>query len=216
MSYYPLLVDLEGKNCVVIGAGSVAERKVCSLLECGAYVRVIGSRVTSKLAAMANSGKIKLEERNYRSGDLEGAFLVIAATDDQTLQAQVWQEASERGLLINTVDKVDRSNFISPSLVRRGDLIIAISTQGKSPALAARLREKLEAMFGSEYAELIELLGSAREEVAARLPDPDRRKKLWYRLIDSDLLDLLRGGKRSLAEKRLAEIIREAACDGKS
>jgi precorrin-2 dehydrogenase/sirohydrochlorin ferrochelatase len=216
MGYYPLLVNLSGRNCVVIGAGRVAERKARSLLECGACVKVIGPKVTPGLAAMASRGEIELEERRYCRGDLEGAFLVIAATDDQSVQAQVWQEAKERRLLINTVDVIDRSNFIMPSQVRRGDLIIAISTQGKSPALAARLREKLEAIFGSEYAELIELLGSIRDEVATRLPDPEQRKRLWYRLIDSDLLELLRSGNRNLAKKRLSEIVREATCENRS
>jgi siroheme synthase-like protein len=145
--------------------------------------------------------------RGYRHGDLIGAFLAISATNDRMTNEQVWQEARERSILINVVDDPAHCNFIAPATVRRGELTIAISTGGNAPALAVRLREQLEQSLGNEYARFLELAGTVRAPLAARYPDFAQRKALWYQLVDSDVLDLLRRGEELAAHRRMAEIM---------
>ena len=144
MDYYPAFLDLRGRNCLVVGGGIIAERKVESLVECGARVMVVTREATNELAGLAQSSIIELRLRDYASDDLAGMFLVVAATDDPAVQARIGTEAKERGLLVNVVDDPANCTFIVPAVSRRGELAIAISTGGRSPALAARIREKLE------------------------------------------------------------------------
>jgi precorrin-2 dehydrogenase/sirohydrochlorin ferrochelatase len=152
-------------------------------------------------------GDLEWVPRAYQQEDLAEAFLVIGATDDAETNEQVWQEAVERGVLVNIVDDPARCNFIVPSLVQRGDLCLAISTGGKSPALAKRLRERLEAEFGPEYAAFAALLGDLRERVKASYPDATERKNLFYRLVDSDILELIAQGRDDLVQQRVEEIV---------
>src|SRR4030042_230398 len=144
-SYYPIFLDLKGKRCIVVGGGSVAERKVEMLLEHETSVTVISPELSPKLQHLADQGAIKTITRNYQKGDLKGAFLVIAATDDPSVNAAVAGQARKQRALVNVVDDPRASDFIVPSMVRRGDITIAISTAGKSPALARKLRSLLEA-----------------------------------------------------------------------
>jgi len=185
----------------------VAERKARSLLQAEARVTVISPILTGGLQQLVEEGRMEWVQRAYQQGDLAEAFLVIGATDDTDTNERVWQEAVERGLLVNIVDDLARCNFIVPSLVRRGDLCLAISTGGKSPALAKRLRERLEAEFGPEYAEFVALLGDLRERVKAQYPEAEERKTMWYRLVDSDIIELIRQGRDDLARQRVKEII---------
>lgn len=208
MDYYPAFLDLRGRNCLVVGGGAVAERKVESLLECGALVKVVTREATSALAELARSGSIELCLRDYISDDLLGIFLVIAATDDPTVQARIGSEAKERGLLVNVVDDPANCTFIVPAVARRGELSIAVSTGGRSPALAARIREKLEGLFGPEYEEWVDLLGQLRETLALRFPDAEERKAAWYRVVDSNCLELIRRGERDLMHKHLDDLLR--------
>ena len=191
-----------------MGGGAVAERKVESLLECGALVKVVTREATSALAELARSGSIELGLRDYISDDLLGIFLVIAATDDPTVQARIGSEAKERGLLVNVVDDPANCTFIVPAVARRGELSIAVSTGGRSPALAARIREKLEGLFGPEYEEWVDLLGQLRETLALRFPDAEERKAAWYRVVDSNCLELIRRGERDLMHKHLDDLLR--------
>lgn len=208
MKSYPIcLVNLQDKRCLVVGGGTVAERKVRSLLQVDAKVAVVSPTLAVSLRQLVEEGQVEWVQREYQQGDLTGSFLVIGATDDGGTNEQVWQEAIERGLLINIVDDLARCNFIVPSLVRRGDLCLAISTGGKSPALAKRLRERLEAEFGPEYAEFVALLGDLRERVKAKYPETEERKAMWYRLVDSDIIELIRQGRDDLARQRVEEII---------
>ncbi|MFQ6014559.1 MAG: bifunctional precorrin-2 dehydrogenase/sirohydrochlorin ferrochelatase [Anaerolineae bacterium] len=208
MAYYPVFLNLKDQRCVVVGGGVVAERKVLSLLEGDSQVTVISPELTPALQRLTAEGRIRHLPRRYRSGDLAGAALVIAATDQPQVNHQVWQEASQRGLLVNVVDDSVHCNFIVPAVVRQGDLTIAISTGGKSPALAHRLRERLEQTFGPEYARFLDLLGGLRERVMAAYPDDEERRAVWYRLVDSDLLELIRrreeGAVQELVEGLLA------------
>jgi siroheme synthase-like protein len=208
LDYYPAFLDLRGRNCLVVGGGPVAERKVESLLECGARVRVVTREATDGLAELSRCGSIEFHLRDYASDDLLGVFLVIAATDDPTVQARVGAESKERGLLVNVVDDPANCTFIVPAVARRGELSIAVSTGGRSPALAARIREKLEGLFGPEYEEWVDLLGKLRETLAARFPDPEERKAAWYRVVDSNCVELIRRGERDLMQKQLEDLLR--------
>lgn len=208
MKTYPVfLVNLQDQRSVVVGGGSVAERKVRSLLQAEASVTVVSPALTVGLQRLVQEGDLEWVQREYQQGDLAEAFLVIGATDDAETNEQVWQEAVERGVLVNIVDDPARCNFIVPSLVQRGDLCLAISTGGKSPALAKRLRERLEAEFGPEYAAFAALLGDLRERVKASYPDATERKNLFYRLVDSDILELIAQGRDDLVQQRVEEIV---------
>ncbi len=159
------------------------------------------------MAELARSGSIEFDLRDYASDDLLGIFLVIAATDEPAVQARIGSEAKERGLLVNVVDDPANCTFIVPAVARRGELSIAVSTGGRSPALAARIREKLEALFGPEYEEWVDLLGQLRATLAVRFPDPEERKAAWYRVVDSNCLELIRRGERDLMQKQLDDLV---------
>ena len=204
--YYPVLLDLRGRPCIVIGGGTIATGKVEGLLEAGARVTVIAPLLTPALAALAEAGQVRHLARAYQPGDLAGAFLGVGATDDRSANAAVWEEASARSLLFNAVDDVPHCNFIAPSIIRQGDLTVAISTGGKAPALAVRLKERLAPELGREYARFLELAGELREGLAAQQPDFEARKAVWYRLVDSDVLALLRAGDEAGARGRIEEL----------
>jgi precorrin-2 dehydrogenase/sirohydrochlorin ferrochelatase len=190
----------------VVGGGEVAQRKVESLMEAGAdRVVVISPHLTRKLKALLQAKRIEHRPRGYQQGDLEGAFVVIAATDDPDVNREVWQEAQERHLLVNVVDDPQHCNFFVPSVVRRGDLTISICTGGQDPALSARLRQELEPRFGREYAAFLEMAGALRDRVGRELSGR-ARFRFWNALADSEVLALLKEGKRREA-KRLANDI---------
>jgi len=174
--YYPVFLDLAGKSCVVVGGGGVAERKVETLLEYGARVKVISPKLSAELKKMAAEEAVEAEERQYRDGDLDGAFVAVAATDNNEVNGRVSREARKLGLLINVVDDAARSNFIVPSSLRRGDIIVAISTSGASPALAKKLRTELEERFGEEYATLAKIAGEVRRQLILnpKTPSPEK------------------------------------------
>ncbi|MCK5480251.1 MAG: bifunctional precorrin-2 dehydrogenase/sirohydrochlorin ferrochelatase, partial [Gammaproteobacteria bacterium] len=155
MSYYPVCLDLDGRPCVVVGGGKVAERKVKGLLACHAQVKVISPELTEELSRMHAEGMLEWLARPYRKGDLAHTFLVITATDDEQAQQLVQEEAGEQNKLLNVVDVPQRCNFILPATVRRGDLTVAIATGGKSPALAKKLRKEFEKRIGPEYTVLV-------------------------------------------------------------
>ena len=161
-SYFPVFCSLSGKSVAVIGGGSVAERKIKSLLEAGALVTVISPQTTAFLSAVSSEGLISLIPRNFEPGDLDGAWLVIAATDDRHVQKAVYREAQEKRIFCNVVDEPSVCSFIVPSMVRRGELCIAISTGGESPALAKALRKDLEKRFGTDWGLFVSLLGRLR------------------------------------------------------
>ena len=186
MSLFPLFVKLDGRPCLVVGAGPVGEAKIASLLRAGATVRVVAPRATRTVRAWARAGRIFWEARGFDPADLDGAFLVVAATSSVDLHERVFWEAKRQGILCNVVDDPERCDFYYPAVVQRGPLQIAISTGGLSPALAQRLRRKLEQQFGSEYEAWIEQLGQARQELFTRVIDPERRRRLLHRLASRD------------------------------
>ncbi len=175
-AYYPVFLNLEGKFCVVIGGGRVAERKIKSLLECGAKVKVISPDITPGIEKLHEEAKILLEKRPYQRGDLEGAWLVIAATSDPEVQKEVFEEAEFRKIFCNVVDVPEKCSFIVPSVVRRGELCLAISTSGASPALARRIRERLEREFDSSWEAHVKLMKHIRKEVLSSGLSPKERE----------------------------------------
>lgn len=209
-TFYPVYFDLETRPCVVIGGGVVAEQKVLGLIEAGARVTVVSEQVTPRLDELAALGRIQLTRRPYRRGDLDGVFLAIAAPEDRALNQEIWEEAETRGIPLNAVDDLPHCTFIAPAIYRQGDLVIAISTGGKSPALAVRLRERLAALIGPEFGAFLDLLGDLRAEVAARVPGFAARTSLWYRIVDSDAIEFIRRGDIAGARERILQLLDEA------
>jgi siroheme synthase-like protein len=204
---YPIfLVGLDQKKTVVIGGTHEAEGRIAGLLEVGANITVIAPRATEQIYAWAEEGRITWLRRDYQPGDLDGADMIIAERRSPEDNAEIW-EATPRSALINIMDDVPHCNFIAGSVVRQGDLTVAISTNGKAPAVAVRLRERLERELGDEYAEMLELFGRLRASMAEVYPDLKQRRLLWYQLVDSDILDLLGAGERDRAVQRIREIL---------
>ena len=191
MSYYPILIQLDGKKVLVVGGGTVAERKIETLLEYGAEVQVISRELTPRLRHYRDEGKIGLLGREFNEDCLEQVFMVIAATDDPRLNHQVSESAKEKGLLVNAVDQPSDCNFILPSVLRRGDFLIAVSTSGKSPALAKKVRETLEERFGDEYGTLLVLMGRLREKILSQKLSQDENRRIFYELVNSPILEAI-------------------------
>src|SRR5688500_8616718 len=206
-TYYPVYIQLRKQPCVVIGGGKIAEGKVEGLLSVQAQVTLISPDLTPHLHELAKEKQITHLARTYQPGDLTDAFMVICATDRAEINHQVWQEATANQQLVNVVDDTPRCNFIAPSILRKGDLTIAISTSGKAPALAVRLRERLQREIGPEYEHFIELAGKLREPLAQHIPDFEKRKALWYELVDSEILDVLARGDESAAWEIISQLV---------
>jgi siroheme synthase-like protein len=185
----------------------MAEEKVKGLVAAGARVTVISPDLTPGLAELGVEGKVDFIARRYRRGDLRTAFLVVVVGQTPPVVQAVWEETRGRNILVNTLDNVPHCDFIAPAIVRRGDLTVAISTGGKAPVMAVRLRQKLEKELGPEHARFLELAGMLRAPLARLWPDFETRRALWYRLIDSDVLHLLRRGNESAAFARIKEIL---------
>lgn len=192
MRYYPVYLDIKGRRCLVVGGGQVGTRKVKTLLECGARVTVISPEVTSALSGLADQGRIDLELRAYRSTDLDKAFLIIGATDDQVLNRRIHRDAEAAQRLCNIADQPALCNFVLPSIINQGDLSIAISTAGKSPAFAKHLRRQLTDQFGPEYGQLLELMGAIRQRLLAAEHAPEQHKPLFEQLIRCGLLEMIK------------------------
>ena len=194
MSYYSVFMNITGKRCVVCGGGDVALRKVQALLDCRANVEVISPLLCAELADMARANRIRTHTREYREGDLQGACIAIAATDNRETNAEIAGDAHRDGCIVNAVDDPGVSDFIVPSCLKRGDIVIAVSTSGKSPALARKLRTSLEKQFGPEYADLVKIVSEARTEIRERkLRVSD---KVWQESLDLEsLVDLINEGK---------------------
>ena len=205
MGYYPVLLDLAGRRCVMVGGGIIAGRRVDGLLTAGARVTVISPRLTRTLAALAAEGRIDHEAREYRAGDLDGADLAFVATDAGEVNAAVAREARARGVWINAADDPARCTFILPALVRRGDLTVAVATGGSSPALARAIREELETYLTDDYATLAAIAAEARREVRA-LGRPVTADA-WRRALGPEVRRLIVERGRDDAKQRLLELL---------
>jgi siroheme synthase-like protein len=184
MCLFPAFLKLDGRQIVVIGGGTLAASKIPGLLQANARVRVVSPQINDELAGWVRVEKIEWHPKSFSADDLQGAFLVIAATSLRDVNAAVFQEADRRGILCNAVDDVENCHFYYGSIVQRGDLQIAVSTNGKSPALAQRLRKEFEHQFGPEYAAWLEWLGAAREVLRTQSQEPEATKR-WLHLLAS-------------------------------
>ncbi|WP_245690451.1 precorrin-2 dehydrogenase/sirohydrochlorin ferrochelatase family protein [Sporolituus thermophilus] len=207
LPYYPVNLNLAGRRCAVIGGGAVAARKVLALLAAGAAVTVVSPAVTAELAALAAAGQITHIERPYWPGAIENFFIVICATDDPDVNRQAAEEGRAKGALVNVADAPELCDFTVPSQIVRGDLVITVSTGGKSPALARRLRQELEARYGPEYGLYLAMVGRLRDEMKERLATPRARECFWRRALDDEALALVKAGKLHEAEEKIRDAI---------
>jgi siroheme synthase-like protein len=210
MGYFPVLLDLTGRRCLMVGGGPVAERRIIGLLDAGARVTVISPQVTPTLAALVAEGRIGLQPRHYLAGDLAGVDLAFVATAAREVNLAVAREARERGVWVNAADDPAHCTFILPALVRRGDLTVAVATGGTSPALSRAIREELETYLTAEYATLAALAAEARREVraAGRVVMADT----WRRALGPEVRRIIVEQGRDAAKQRLLELLGVEAC----
>ncbi len=201
MSYYPVFLDLNDRRCLVIGGGTVAERKIAGLLKAGAVVTVISPELTETIARWAKLGSINVLTRHYQAGDLAGYEVAFVATNHSDLSAIVSEEAKGYGVWVNAADDPAHCDFILPSVIRRGDLTVAVSTGGGSPAFSRLIREDLERHFGSEYGALAALAAEVRKELRERSITPDYAT--WRNALTGELRELIQQGKWSRARNFL-------------
>jgi precorrin-2 dehydrogenase/sirohydrochlorin ferrochelatase len=209
MRYYPVNLDVRNKNCLVIGAGNVGERKIKGLLRSGANVHVVSPKANAGIQRMASEGLIKLQSRPYQASDLPGMFLVIGATNDEHTNERISQDANNQGILCNIADRPKACSFVLPAIVEQGDLIVAISTSNKSPALARQIRKKLEKELGVEYATLLHLMGAIRNRLLAQGKSPEVHKKKFEKLLDLDLLQLIQKDRIDEIDVHLEKVMGE-------
>lgn len=203
MNLYPVSLNVQGRVCLVVGGGAVAERKVLGLSAAGASVVVVSPQVTPVLQAKAESGEIIWYARPYGTGDMDDVFLVLTCTDRREVNAQVVQDASERGLLVLCADDPGAGSFVSPTVIRRGPLTLTVSTEGGSPTLSAVVREKLEAEFGPEWGPLTLLVSQMREIVKTNSTEAARKAAVRRALDDTETHRLLLEGREEEAEARI-------------
>ncbi len=208
-NYYPVYLNLEGRRCIVIGGGDVAERKIQHLLECGARVGLISPEATPVLQDLAQQGQIEWVQKSYEPGDLKDAFLAIAATDDSKVNREIYFEAERSKVLLNVVDVTRYCVFIAPAIVRQGDITLAISTGGTSPALARRIREELQGYLTKDYADLAKVLAQVRAAIRRQgvVVQPD----VWQDGIKDGTMDLITKGLLEEAKERLIAFLVKSA-----
>ena len=207
MNYYPVGLNIEGKKCLVVGGGAVGTRKVERLLQYEADVTVISKQFSAPLISLQKKSELKLLEKTYTDSDLDEVFLVIVATDNQSLNRLISNDAKNKNVLCNIADIPNNSDFILPSIVNRGDLTLTISTAGNSPAFAKKLRKDLADQFGEEYAVFLKLMGTIRKKLLAEKHDPDNHKKLFGTLIEKNLLELIGQNDRQGIDKLLQDTL---------
>lgn len=198
------MLELEDRRCLIVGGGEVALRKAQRLVKCGAEVVVIAPEVLPRLREMKG---VTIHERPFQRGDTTGFALVFACAGDPEVNAAASREAHTNGILVNTADDPERCSFLAPAVVRRGDVVIAVSTCGRSPALSRRIREEIEQNYGPEYGQFAELLGSLRGIIKSKYPAAADRKSAFRRMLDRGILELLRQGKTDEAHERALECI---------
>lgn len=202
---FPIYLDLSGKNCLVIGGGPVAERKVENLLEYEVNIKLVSPQVEKKIKEWSLDGSITWLPREFENPDLDGIFMVFVATNDGSVNRRVVELCRQRGILANAVDDPPNCDFFIPSLIRHNSLVVAISTEGKSPLFARKLREELEKVITPEYGEYVEILGELRTRVKNDVPDIELRKKIFENLVNSDILNLLKAGEKEKARERIEQ-----------
>lgn len=213
--YLPIMVDVRGRRCVVVGGGTIAQRKISTLLRQGALVTVISPQLTGQLRRCARQGRVRHMARAFRRSDVRGAWLVYAATNDRLANQRVAEAAAAQRIFTNVVDTPSLCSFIMPALLQRGDLVVAVSTRGGSPALAKKVREELATEIGPAYGRMLTLLRSLRSRTAEELTSYQARKRFFAELIEGDVFRLVRAGKGKAArEASLALLQRSSRRNG--
>ncbi len=210
MGYYPVFLDLDQTRCLVIGGGTIAERKVEAVLAAGGEVTLISPELTAALSDLEAAGRLTVRQRSYQRGDLDAVALVIAATDDPALQRQIAADAKQANILCNIVDQPALCSFIVPAVLQQGDLTIAVSTTGASPALVKKIRQDLAEQFGPEYAVALRLLRRIRERLRQEQRSMQDRRRLLTDLVESPLLDYLRDRQTDKLNTLLQQTLGEA------
>ena len=206
MKYYPVFFNMKDKRCLVVGGGPVGARKAFGLEKCGAIVKVVSDRFTAQFDDLKTS-TICLEKKEYDKEDVKGMFLVFAATNNAGLNQQIKKDAEVLNILCNVADATNKSDFILPSTVDRGDLIIAVSTSGSSPAMAKEIRQDLEHRFGPEYTKLLQLMGNIRKKLLTSDHAPEDHKKLFKALIKKEILELIRASDKIKINSILYDVL---------
>ncbi|MEN6325287.1 MAG: bifunctional precorrin-2 dehydrogenase/sirohydrochlorin ferrochelatase [Syntrophomonas sp.] len=202
---FPIYLDLSGKNCLVIGGGPVAERKVENLLEYEVNIKIVSPQVEKRIKEWSLEGSITWLPREFEEHDLDGIFMVFVATNDGSVNQWVVELCRQRGILANAVDDPPNCDFFVPSLIRHNSLVVAISTEGKSPLFARKLREELEEVITPEYGEFVEILGELRTRIKNDVLDIELRRKIFENLVNSDILSLLKAGEKEKARERIEQ-----------
>ena len=211
--YYPIYIDIEDRDVLIVGGGTVCARKAETMMKYGARVTIVSPEVTEEIDRWEREGKITVHRKPYEEADLEGRSMVIASTDDQCVNARVARDSRRRRVPVNVVDVTHLCEFIVPAIVERGSIQIAVSTGGKSPALARTLKEELQNMVGPEYAEVNDTLGSLRGAAKRTLPTDADRKRFFDGIIAQGVLAMLREGRRREAYEVIAAACREAGVE---
>jgi len=206
MKFYPAYLDLRDRLCLVFGGGSVAERKAISLLDAGAAVTIISPSLTPKLQALSGSGKIAHRKKEFDESDLAAEFIVAAATNSAEVNSRIARACKKRNMLVNVAVPPEEGNFVVPSVVERGELLIAISSGGVSPALSKKIRQELETRYGPEYGTFLNMVAGIRRRVISEVADERRRREIFQNIADSEVIELLRQGKTNEAEALLNRI----------
>ena len=207
MRYYPVYLDICGRNALVVGGGAVGSRKVETLLRAGAKVTLVSPQVTERIRSLAETGRLTWHARGYQSSDVASMFLVFSATDDPELNHRIEEDAARQRVLCNSATQPDRGDFILPSIIERGDLLVSISTSGKSPAVARQLRQDLEGYLGEEYAPFLRLMGAVRERLLEREHAPHEHRKAFRLLIEGGLLSLVKSGDQDGINQLLKSVL---------
>lgn len=208
---YPIVLDLTDRPCLVVGGGAVATRKVAGLIKAGANVTIVAPQISATLADVTASKKITVHRREFRPADLDGQFIVFGALNDPEAREALATEAGKRGIPANLADDPGNCDFIVPSSFSSGDLLVTVSTNGRSPALARKLRQVLETRIGPSFALQVEAMGKIRDRLFNDIPDrEDLRREVFLGIVDSDLLDVLRHGDEEGFTKRVDEMIANA------
>jgi precorrin-2 dehydrogenase len=207
MRYYPVFLDIAGKPVIVIGGGNIAHQKVVGLLKADAQVTVVSPDLNREMASLAKAGRFRHVERDYAPGDLEGYALAFVATDDGSVNATVAAEGKERRVWVNAVDDPPYCDFIMPGIAQQGDLIVAVSTSGTSPAMARKMREEIEAFLTEDWALMLELAAEVRAELREKGKLVD--SEIWNKALDGELRQLLAEGRRPEAKERLLRSLLE-------
>jgi precorrin-2 dehydrogenase/sirohydrochlorin ferrochelatase len=211
--YYPIYIDIEGRDVLIVGGGTVCARKAETMMKYGARVTIVSPVVTDEIAQWEREGKIAVHRKPYEEPDLEGRSMVIASTDDQCVNARVARDSRRRRVPVNVVDVTHLCEFIVPAIVEQGSIQIAVSTGGKSPALARTLKEDLQRLVGPEYAEVNDVLGSLRNAAKKTLPTDTDRKRFFDGIIAQGILGMLRAGRRREAYEVIARACEEAGVE---